>query len=80
MKIFIEIPTWLGDAIMTTPAIENLLKDYPEAKVTLFGSYVSTQTLKMHPQVEKVVIDESKKSSFRLGWIYKTAKIKLPKS
>ena len=34
-KIFIEIPTWLGDAIMATPAIENIIKSYPEAKITL---------------------------------------------
>ncbi len=74
MKIFIEIPTWLGDAVMTTPAIKNLLKNFPDAKVTLFGSFVSTEALKMHPQIEKVVIDKSKKSTFRTGWIYKTAK------
>ena len=24
MKIFIEIPSWLGDAIMATPAIQNI--------------------------------------------------------
>jgi len=24
MKILIELPTWLGDAVMATPAIENL--------------------------------------------------------
>ncbi len=28
-SIFIEIPTWLGDAIMTTPAIQNLINTYP---------------------------------------------------
>ena len=34
MKIFIEIPTWLGDAIMTTPAIQkNIIKTYPDAKL-----------------------------------------------
>ena len=29
MKILIELPTWLGDSIMTTPAIENILKNQP---------------------------------------------------
>ena len=24
MKIFIELPTWLGDTVMATPAIDNL--------------------------------------------------------
>jgi heptosyltransferase-2 len=74
MKIFIEIPAWLGDAIMTTPAIENITSTYPDAKITLFGSFVSTEALKKHPQVERVIIDESKKATIRALWIYKTAK------
>ena len=30
MKILIELPSWLGDTVMTTPAIENLLKHFGE--------------------------------------------------
>ena len=26
MKILIELPSWLGDTVMATPAIENLIK------------------------------------------------------
>ncbi len=74
MRLFIEIPTWLGDAVMTTPAIENLLKTYPKAEVTLFGSYVSTEALKKHPQVTEVIVDESKNAKCRICWIYKKAK------
>lgn len=65
MKIFIEIPTWLGDAVMTTPAIENIVKTYPSCKITLFGSFVSTTALKEHPNVEKLIIDDSKKEGNR---------------
>ena len=56
MKIFIEIPTWLGDAVMSTPAIENIVKTYPEAKLTIFGSFVSTRLFLYHPNLEKIVI------------------------
>ena len=65
MKIFIEIPTWLGDAIMTTPAIENLIKKHPSCEITLFGSFVSTCALKEMPNVKHVVIDDSKKGGNR---------------
>ena len=64
LKIFIEIPTWLGDAVMTTPAIENIVKTYPEAKLTIYGSFVSTRLFLHHPNVEKIFIDESKKHVF----------------
>ena len=41
MKLLIELPTWLGDAVMSTPAIENILNCYPNARVSLIGSKAS---------------------------------------
>ncbi|MFK5881570.1 MAG: glycosyltransferase family 9 protein [Sulfurospirillum sp.] len=74
MNIFIELPTWLGDTIMATPAIEALLEKYPDANLTFFGSYVSLQALKKHPNCENIVIDKSKKATSRLLWLYNQAK------
>ena len=37
MKILIELPTWLGDGVMTTPAIENIVNHYGEAEVSIVG-------------------------------------------
>ncbi len=73
-KIFIEIPTWLGDAIMTTPAIENIIKEYPTAEVILLGSYVSTQALGKIPNISKVIVDDSKKEGNRYLNLIKLAK------
>ncbi len=73
-KIFIEIPTWLGDAIMTTPAIENIIKTYPDAKITLLGSFVSTQALGNFKNIEKVLVDNTKKQGNRYINLYKLAK------
>ncbi len=59
MKIVIEPPTWLGDAVMATPAIEALLAVYPKAEVILVGSLLSTEALKLHPQVvQSEVLDK----------------------
>lgn len=73
MNIFIELPTWLGDAIMTTPAMENILEHYPNADITLFGSFVSTEALKMHPRVSHSIVNESKKAFSRFYWLYQHA-------
>ena len=56
MKIFIELPTWLGDTIMVTPAIENLANFFNDSEITLIGSFVSIETLKNHPKVIKTYI------------------------
>ena len=74
MKIFIEVPTWLGDAVMTTPAIENIVKLYPKCRLTIFGSFVSTKLFLKHPNVEKIIIDNSKKDGNRYINLYKLAK------
>ena len=73
-RILIEVPTWLGDCVMATPAIENIIKAYPNVKITIFGSFVSTAIFEEHPNVEKIILDESKKAPFRLKWIYNKAK------
>jgi heptosyltransferase-2 len=73
-KILIEIPTWLGDCIMTTPAIDNILKLHPSADITIFGSVVSIKAFAYHPSVKKIIVDESRNSKFRIFKLYKQAK------
>ena len=53
MKILIELPTWMGDSVMATPAIENLSKYYKDPQITLIGSFVSVEVLKNQPKVIK---------------------------
>jgi heptosyltransferase-2 len=73
-KIFIEVPTWLGDAIMTTPAIENIIKTYPDAKIILLGSYISTQALGRFDNIERIIVDETKKRGNRYFNLFSLAK------
>jgi heptosyltransferase-2 len=56
MKILIELPTWLGDSVMATPAIENIIDHFDNREITLIGSKVSIETLKFHPKVHKAIV------------------------
>lgn len=73
MKIFIELPTWLGDAVMASSAIELICENFKDAKLTFFGSFVSTQIYEIHPKCEKIIIDNTKKSKNRVLNIKKVA-------
>ena len=64
MKILIELPTWLGDAIMVSPAIENLANFFNDPKITLLGSLVAVEALKNHPKVIKTFVFDKKIVSF----------------
>lgn len=74
MTILIILPNWLGDAVMATPAIEALCVTYPEAQLTMVGSYVSIEALKHHPQCTRFYIDETKKRGNRFLNTYRFAK------
>jgi heptosyltransferase II len=58
MKIAIELPTWLGDTVMATPAIENLANFFNDSELILIGSPIAIETLKSHPKVTKTYIIE----------------------
>lgn len=53
MKIIIELPTWLGDAVMASPAIENLINSFDNPKIVLLGSVTAVELLQNHPNVIK---------------------------
>jgi len=60
MKILIELPTWLGDSVMTTPAIENLVKYFGDVEIILLGSFISIKAIKDHPKVtESYILDKN---------------------
>jgi len=73
-KVLIEVPTWLGDCVMATPAIENIVNLHPDANITIFGSAVSTKVFEHHPNVQRIIIDDSRKQKFRIFHLYKQAK------
>lgn len=50
---------------MATPAIENLIKTYPDAQITLLGSFVSAQAFQGYPNIKRVIVDDTKKSGNR---------------
>ena len=56
MKIIIETPTWLGDSVMISPAIENIINHYDEPELTLIGSEISIEVLKNQPKVVKTQV------------------------
>ncbi len=66
MKVFIELPTWLGDSVMSSAAIENLSLNFLDAKITLFGNKTCLELFKNQPNCVNFIKDSSKKSGFRL--------------
>jgi heptosyltransferase II len=54
MRILIELPSWLGDAVMVTPAIENLINFHKKSEIILIGPAISIEVFKNHPKVSNI--------------------------
>ena len=59
-KIFIELPTWIGDCIMATPSIENISKNYGNPEITFAGPVNSLDLMRHHPNVHDTVVLKKK--------------------
>lgn len=60
MKLLVELPTWMGDTVMATPAITNLISHFKSPSITFIGSIVSTELVENFQYVDKVIILEKK--------------------
>jgi len=56
LKVLIELPTWLGDTVMSTPAIENIIDHYENAEIVLLGNESSLDIFKENPRITRVEI------------------------
>jgi heptosyltransferase II len=55
VKILIEIPAWLGDAVMVTPSIENIIGHYPDSEISVIGSTSAIDIFKYHPNIIRLI-------------------------
>ena len=58
MKIVIELPTWLGDCIMATPAIVNLTFGLKNTEIYFIGSNASLAVVDKHPLKKKTFLNQ----------------------
>ncbi|MCR6591845.1 lipopolysaccharide heptosyltransferase II [Campylobacter insulaenigrae] len=59
MKIFINLPTWLGDAVMASAAIYAIREKFKNAEFIFYGSFTSTELFKRLPN-SKIIVENKK--------------------
>ena len=71
-KILVRATNWIGDSIMSLPALEQLKKAFPEARIcVLLRSWVKP-VYEAHPSVDQIIIYDKKDGLKR---IYQLTKI-----
>ncbi len=64
MRVLIELPTWLGDAVMATPAIESIVSQFEDLEIIIIGSNIATETLRNHPKISQHFVLEKNYLNF----------------
>ena len=55
-KILVRATNWLGDAVMTTPALVGLRSHYPDAEIVLLANPLVAQMFSCHPSIDRVMV------------------------
>jgi heptosyltransferase-2 len=78
-SILVRGVNWLGDAVMTTPALQRLRERFPQAKITLLTPQKFSDLWLHHPSIDEVITFKPRESFLRIasrirGWKFmKTA-------
>ena len=55
-KILVRVPNWIGDAVMSLPALEALRAQYPSAEITLVAKPWVSELYHRHPAVDRQIV------------------------
>jgi lipopolysaccharide heptosyltransferase II len=59
-KILIRSTNWIGDAVMTTPAVHSIRKNFPDAEITMLAVPWVADIFRMSPDVDNLFIYDKK--------------------
>jgi heptosyltransferase-2 len=54
-RILVRAVNWVGDAVMTTPAIGAIRESFPQAEISLLANPLVSQLFSSHPWVDRVI-------------------------
>jgi lipopolysaccharide heptosyltransferase II len=65
-RILIRSTNWLGDAVMTVPAVQRLKQAHPQAQLVVLTASKLADLWRLHPDVSEVIVHESSNCPFVL--------------
>ena len=61
-RILVRGVNWIGDAVMTTPALAALRSHYPQAEIVMLANPLVAELFQFHPSIDRVMVYDKK------GW------------
>ncbi len=57
-SLLVRATNWLGDAVMTTPALAGVREGLPDARIVLLAKPLVAELFRHHPDVDEVIVYE----------------------
>ena len=57
-SLLVRATNWLGDAVMTTPALAGVREGFPDARIVLLAKPLVAELFRHHPDVDEVIVYE----------------------
>jgi heptosyltransferase-2 len=57
-SLLVRATNWLGDAVMTTPALAGVREGFPDARIVLLARPLVAELFRHHPDVDEVMVYE----------------------
>lgn len=73
-RILIRSTNWIGDAVMTTPAVHTIRKNFPDAEITVLAVPWVAEIFRLSPDVDRVwIYDKKQMYAGRINGVVKLA-------
>ena len=59
-KILVRSTNWIGDAVMTTPAVRTIRENFPESEIVMLAHPWVSDVFRYSPRVDRLIIYEKK--------------------
>jgi heptosyltransferase-2 len=72
-KILVRSTNWIGDAVMTTPALEAIRTTFPRAEIVVVANPMVAQLFTPHPWCDRVIVYDRKSEHKGLAGLWRFA-------
>ena len=75
MKILVRSTNWIGDAVMTTPAMGSVRAAFPSSEIVLAANPVVSELMNPHPFCDRVIVYDKRGPHRGIGGLWKFCRL-----
>ncbi len=75
LKILVRLPNWIGDAVMSTPALGAIRAAFPSSEIVLAANPVVSELMSPHPFSDRAVVYDKRGSHSGIGGLWKFSRL-----